>query len=180
MVDFFWGHVGWLFVENRETPRLQLSQIRPRRAQRSVLHEAGAANHVGLGLRRPRRAVLLGRLRDRWATTGEAWAGVQFGSACSCGASSIRTIFTWHVTWGVNSASHLWGYRNYDTRENSRNNWLFALATNGEGWHNNHHADPRTAAHGHRWWELDVTYLRSACGKRWASSATSSLPRPSG
>ena len=43
--------------------------------------------------------------------------------------------------------------------DNSRNNWLFALATNGEGWHNNHHADPRSAAHGHRWWELDVTYL---------------------
>ena len=70
-----------------------------------------------------------------------------------------RTLFTWHVTWGVNSAAHLWGYRNYDTRENSRNNWLIALGTNGEGWHNNHHADPRSAAHGHRWWEFDVTYL---------------------
>jgi stearoyl-CoA desaturase (delta-9 desaturase) len=70
-----------------------------------------------------------------------------------------RTLFTWHVTWGVNSAAHLWGYRNYATRENSRNNPLLALCTNGEGWHNNHHADPRSAAHGHRWWELDVTYL---------------------
>jgi stearoyl-CoA desaturase (delta-9 desaturase) len=54
----------------------------------------------------------------------------------------------------------MWGYRNYETDENSRNNWIFALATNGDGWHNNHHADPRSAAHGfHRWWELDVTYL---------------------
>jgi len=51
------------------------------------------------------------------------------------------------------------GYRNYDTREDSRNNWLFAILTNGEGWHNNHHADPRSAKHGHRWWEVDVTYL---------------------
>jgi fatty-acid desaturase len=71
----------------------------------------------------------------------------------------MRTLFTWHVTWGINSAAHLWGYQNYDTREDSRNNWLFALLTNGEGWHNNHHADPRSARHGHRWWEIDLTYL---------------------
>jgi stearoyl-CoA desaturase (delta-9 desaturase) len=71
----------------------------------------------------------------------------------------MRTIYTWHVTWGINSVAHMWGYRNYETREDSRNNWLFALLTNGEGWHNNHHADPRSARHGHRWWELDVTFL---------------------
>jgi stearoyl-CoA desaturase (delta-9 desaturase) len=53
----------------------------------------------------------------------------------------------------------MWGYRNYETREDSTNNWLFALLTNGEGWHNNHHADPRSARHGHRWWELDLTYV---------------------
>ena len=53
----------------------------------------------------------------------------------------------------------MWGYRNYETREDSRNNWLFALLTNGEGWHNNHHADPRSARHGHKWWEVDVTYI---------------------
>jgi stearoyl-CoA desaturase (delta-9 desaturase) len=70
-----------------------------------------------------------------------------------------RTIYTWHVTWGVNSFSHMYGYRTYETRENSRNNWLFGLLTNGEGWHNNHHAAPRAAAQGHRWWELDVTFL---------------------
>ena len=70
----------------------------------------------------------------------------------------MRTVYTWHVTWGINSASHMWGYRNYETREDSRNNWLFALLTNGEGWHNNHHADPRSARHGHRRWELDVTW----------------------
>src|SRR5690606_22346993 len=57
-----------------------------------------------------------------------------------------------------NSFGHIWGYRNYTTREDSRNNWVVALVSNGEGWHNNHHADQRSAAHGHRWWELDVTY----------------------
>ena len=71
----------------------------------------------------------------------------------------MRTIFTWHVTWGINSAAHIWGYRNYETREDSQNNWLFAILTNGEGWHNNHHADPRSAQHGHKWWEVDITYI---------------------
>jgi stearoyl-CoA desaturase (delta-9 desaturase) len=53
----------------------------------------------------------------------------------------------------------MWGYRNYDTDENSKNNVLIGLISNGEGWHNNHHAQPRAAAHGHKWWEFDVTYL---------------------
>ena len=56
--------------------------------------------------------------------------------------------------------------RTFDTGDDSRNNWLFALATNGEGWHNNHHADPRSARHGHRWWELDVTWLTLRCLER--------------
>ena len=86
-------------------------------------------------------------------------AGVQFGLSLLLYGVVYRTLFSWHVTWGVNSLGHLWGYRNYQTDDNSRNNWFVALVSNGEGWHNNHHADQRSAAHGHRWWEFDVTYL---------------------
>lgn len=57
------------------------------------------------------------------------------------------------------SLSHLWGYRNYETFDDSRNNWLVALISSGEGWHNNHHADPRSASHGHGGWEIDLIYL---------------------
>jgi fatty-acid desaturase len=71
----------------------------------------------------------------------------------------VRTVAVWHITWSVNSLSHVFGYQTYDTGEDSRNNWFVGLISNGEGWHNNHHADQRSAAHGHRWWELDVTYL---------------------
>jgi stearoyl-CoA desaturase (delta-9 desaturase) len=71
----------------------------------------------------------------------------------------VRTVVVWHQTWAVNSIAHLWGYRNYATDEDSRNNVLVGIISNGEGWHNNHHADPRSAKHGHRWWELDTTYL---------------------
>jgi stearoyl-CoA desaturase (delta-9 desaturase) len=70
----------------------------------------------------------------------------------------IRLIIVLHVTWFVNSWSHMWGYRTYETTDDSRNNWLVGLLAFGEGWHNNHHAYPRMAAQGHKWWEIDMTY----------------------
>lgn len=71
----------------------------------------------------------------------------------------VRLVFVLHSTWLVNSASHMFGYKNYETTDDSRNNWWVALVTYGEGWHNNHHAFPRLARHGHRWWEIDLTYM---------------------
>ena len=72
---------------------------------------------------------------------------------------AVRTVFTYHATWLVNSASHKWGYRNFETGDNSRNNWWVALFSFGEGWHNNHHAHQRSARHGLRWYEYDATWL---------------------
>src|SRR5207248_410698 len=92
-------------------------------------------------------------------TTG-TWLGtLQMGLSWLVWGVFVRTILVWHITWSVNSVTHLWGYRNYETDEQSRNNIFVGLVSNGEGWHNNHHADPRSAAHGHRWWEFDLTYL---------------------
>jgi stearoyl-CoA desaturase (delta-9 desaturase) len=83
----------------------------------------------------------------------------------------VRLVFVLHSTWLVNSASHIWGYKNYEIRDDSRNNWWVALLTYGEGWHNNHHAYPRMAKHGHRWWEIDITFmtirLMQALGLAW-------------
>lgn len=73
-------------------------------------------------------------------------------------AGFLRIVLTWHVMWFVNSASHLWGYRNYETRDTTRNCWWVGLLAAGEGWHNNHHALPTCAAHGHRWYEFDLSY----------------------
>jgi sn-1 stearoyl-lipid 9-desaturase len=69
-----------------------------------------------------------------------------------------RTAFTYHCTWLVNSASHAWGYQSFRTNDRSTNNWWVALVAFGEGWHNNHHAFPFSAAHGLRWFEIDMTY----------------------
>ena len=70
----------------------------------------------------------------------------------------VRLVFVLHITWFVNSATHMWGYRNYETTDDSPNLWWVGLLAYGEGWHNNHHAYQRMARHGHRWWEIDVTY----------------------
>jgi fatty-acid desaturase len=70
----------------------------------------------------------------------------------------VRLVMSWHVMWFVNSATHKWGYRNYNTSDRSSNCWWVALLAAGEGWHNNHHAQPACARHGHKWWELDFSY----------------------
>jgi stearoyl-CoA desaturase (delta-9 desaturase) len=80
----------------------------------------------------------------------------------------VRLVFGWHCTWLVNSASHMFGYQSYDSRDEARNCWWVALLSFGEGWHNNHHAFPRSARHGLQWWEFDSSYvilrLMQVCG----------------
>jgi len=89
-----------------------------------------------------------------------------------------RMVFAYHSTWFVNSATHLWGYRNYETNDESRNLWWVSIIAFGEGWHNNHHAHPRSARAGHRWWELDVTYWVIAALKacRLATDVQDKIP----
>jgi sn-2 palmitoyl-lipid 9-desaturase len=70
----------------------------------------------------------------------------------------LRSVLLWHSTWFINSVTHMWGYRTFETNDNSRNLWWAAIVTYGEGWHNNHHAYPHVAKAGWRWWEVDVTW----------------------
>ncbi|HEY0907553.1 MAG TPA: acyl-CoA desaturase [Methylophilus sp.] len=70
----------------------------------------------------------------------------------------VSTIALYHATFCVNSLAHVWGSRRYKTRDGSRNNWLIAMLTLGEGWHNNHHHFPGSARQGFYWWEIDLTY----------------------
>ena len=70
----------------------------------------------------------------------------------------LRVTLGLHATWLVNSATHMWGSRRFNTRDDSRNNWWVALLTGGEGWHNNHHAHPVSARHGLTWYEFDLNY----------------------
>ena len=92
-------------------------------------------------------------------SSGSTLPALQFGASLLLWGGIVRTIAVWHITWSVNSVTYLWGYRNYYNDENSRNNVFIGILAAGEGWHNNHHADQRTAKHGHLWWELDGAYL---------------------
>jgi stearoyl-CoA desaturase (delta-9 desaturase) len=71
----------------------------------------------------------------------------------------VRVVFGLHATWLVNSATHLWGGRRFATRDDSRNSWWVALLTFGEGWHNNHHANPTSVRHGLAWYEVDHSWI---------------------
>jgi stearoyl-CoA desaturase (delta-9 desaturase) len=79
------------------------------------------------------------------------WPGLMWGIF-------LRTTLGLHSTWLVNSATHMWGSRRFQTRDDSRNSWWVALLTGGEGWHNNHHAHPVSARHGLKWYEVDVNF----------------------
>jgi fatty-acid desaturase len=160
LVNFLWGHFAWLMVENRKLSNIDFYEHYGRDLLRDPFY---------LGLERKLmwfwvyviHAALffvLG-LAYGWATTGDYWLGLQFALSVLVWGVFLRTVFVWHVTWSVNSLTHIWGYRNYETSDNSRNNWFVGLVAHGEGWHNNHHSEQRTAAHGHRWWEFDLTYL---------------------
>jgi len=70
----------------------------------------------------------------------------------------ISTVALFHTTVTINSLSHVFGKKRFNTKDNSRNNVFLALLTLGEGWHNNHHHYPATARQGFMWWELDITY----------------------
>jgi stearoyl-CoA desaturase (delta-9 desaturase) len=70
----------------------------------------------------------------------------------------VSTVFLWHGTFTINSLTHVWGGRRYQTTDDSRNNLWLALITLGEGWHNNHHHYQRSARQGFFWWEIDMSY----------------------
>lgn len=91
-----------------------------------------------------------------WVLTGllcyaiGGWRGVLWGTV-------IRTLTLWHLTWCINSVCHVIGKRPNQTRDESRNVWWLGILTLGEGWHNNHHAHPRAAIHGWRWYQIDIS-----------------------
>jgi fatty-acid desaturase len=160
LVSFFWGHCGWILMENKELDRLGIYERYAKDILRDHFYKRLERNawllwilviqvvlYFGIGF-------FVGLLLD-----GNLISATRFGASLLVWGLFVRTIVVWHQTWAVNSITHLWGYRNYATDEGSRNNVLVGFFSNGEGWHNNHHADPRSAKYGHRWWELDTTWL---------------------
>ncbi len=87
------------------------------------------------------------------------WTGLFYGYFLS-------TVFLWHGTFTINSVMHVFGRRVYATTDDSRNSFLFSLLTMGEGWHNNHHWAPQSAAQGFHWWEVDASFYLLWLGEK--------------
>lgn len=159
LVNFLWSHFGWLSVNNRATHSLSAIEKFSKDLLRDPFYmymEKRPLTHVYIALMQLPVFFALGALLGGW------WLG--WDRALLCGSSMVvwgvfvRIVAVWHITWSVNSLSHMFGYQNYNTGEHSKNNWLVALLTVGEGWHNNHHEDPSSASLHHKWWEIDISY----------------------
>ncbi|MEM8735329.1 MAG: fatty acid desaturase [Planctomycetota bacterium] len=178
-VNFWWSHMGWLMFVNRQTysvsglekfakdllrdpfymrletnPFLQFYYIF---SQVPIFFSAGFAISFGF--------------------SSEVAAAVQLGASMVMWGVIMRVIAVWHITWSVNSLSHMFGYTNYETGEQSRNNWFVAMLTVGEGWHNNHHEDPSACTVQHRWWEVDISYYEVKLLEKLGLASDIIIPR---
>jgi stearoyl-CoA desaturase (delta-9 desaturase) len=133
---FWWSHVGWVLSGRyRGTDMDSIKDY-------SVFPELRLMDHM---------AVVPGLLLAGLCFAIDGMSGL-------CWGFIVGTVVLYHATFLVNSVCHIWGRRRFETTDQSRNNWWAALATMGEGWHNNHHHYQSCARQGFMWWEIDVSY----------------------
>ncbi|TSC79622.1 MAG: stearoyl-CoA desaturase (delta-9 desaturase) [Candidatus Peregrinibacteria bacterium Gr01-1014_25] len=134
----FWhAHMGWLYQrKNFPDPQVYV----PHLVSDPVIRWVDQWALLWMAI-----ALLIPYLAGGW--TGLLWGGF------------VRIFLTTHVTWSVNSVCHTFGKRAFETTDESRNHWVIGLLGFGEGWHNNHHAFPRSAFHGLHWWQFDLSGL---------------------
>jgi stearoyl-CoA desaturase (delta-9 desaturase) len=134
---FWWAHVKWILVgrfEPTEWDRIKDFASYPELRWLNTYHLVPPAL----------LALVLGLTLGAW---GVVWGFL------------VSTTLLWHGTFLVNSLSHVWGTRPYKTSDDSRNNFLIALFTMGEGWHNNHHHYQRSERQGFLWWQIDISHM---------------------
>jgi fatty-acid desaturase len=138
----WWSHMGWiLFGETNHNNTKVMSRYAPDLAKHRF--------YVWLNNYHWLPIIILAAILYAFGGVGLVLWGVFF-----------RVVVGLHATWLVNSATHLWGTRRFETTDDSRNSWWVALMTFGEGWHNNHHAHPTSARHGLAWYEVDFSWMQ--------------------
>jgi stearoyl-CoA desaturase (delta-9 desaturase) len=149
LFGFFWAHIGWILSNKYNDTRLDYIADFAKFPELRWLNK----NHLVPPFVLAAALILIG-----------GWPLFVWGFCLS-------TVMCWHGTFTINSLSHLFGSRRYDTTDTSKNNWLLAFLTLGEGWHNNHHHFMASARQGFFWWEVDITYYAlkalSWCGLVW-------------
>jgi stearoyl-CoA desaturase (delta-9 desaturase) len=147
----YWAHMGWIF---RGTAQNQDEATQMRYAPDLMKDKVHVFMSNYYWVTPILAAIILFAVGS--AVTGTLLGGISM----VLWGIFLRQVVGWHSTWLVNSATHLWGSRRFETRDDSRNNALIAAITFGEGWHNNHHAYPRSAKHGLAWYEFDVNWVQ--------------------
>jgi stearoyl-CoA desaturase (Delta-9 desaturase) len=139
------AHFGWLFTSQGSSRRKYAPDLMEDRGMRIIsrleIPLVAATLLIPFGLGYALTGTLAGGL------TGFLWGGL------------VRVFFVHHVTWSINSVCHFFGRRRFDVEDESTNVAWLAVPSLGESWHHNHHAFPRSAVHGMRWWEIDLSGL---------------------
>jgi stearoyl-CoA desaturase (delta-9 desaturase) len=146
---FLWSHMGWFLSRANFPTRTRLVPDLARYPELRFLDRFDVLVPAALAVSLYMLGEWLAAAAPDLGTNG--WQLLVWGFV-------ISTIVLYHATFTINSLAHRVGRRRYATRDSSRNNWLLALLTFGEGWHNNHHHYPGAARQGIRWWEVDLTY----------------------
>jgi stearoyl-CoA desaturase (delta-9 desaturase) len=146
---FLWSHVGWIISDKWEQTDFDRMKDLAKYPELRWLNKRWYVPVL----------AMIGGLFAAWGIKGFVWGFL------------VSTTLLWHGTFTVNSLTHLWGRRRYNTTDDSRNSFLIALITCGEGWHNNHHHYQRSERQGFYWWELDLSHyglkLLSLLGLVW-------------
>ena len=133
---FVYSHLGWIFARRHDEPDL--------------VKVADLTRYPEL--------MWLQKFEIRGRVPWVVSASSSRAGPASSSASFWSTVLVYHVTFCINSFAHVSGSMRYVTGDDSRNNWLLAIVTMGEGWHNNHHAYQASVRQGFKWWEIDPTY----------------------
>ena len=131
---FFHAHLGWLFKDRMADPNVYCRHL----LKDPIVMFVSRTFLLWVVL-----SLVIPFLIGGW--TGLLWGGL------------VRIFLAHHVTWSVNSVCHTFGKREFETNDQSHNEWVVGLLGFGEGWHNNHHAFPRSAFHGLHWWQFDLS-----------------------
>jgi len=159
----FWrAHMGWFLTRKGFTPDMQRVRDLQNYPELRFLDRFDIAIPVLMGFGMLKLGQYLQAHSPELGTSGMQMLVWGF---------FISTVVCYHGTYTINSLSHVFGRQRYATQDHSKNNWLLAIITLGEGWHNNHHHYPVSTRQGFYWWEIDITYyilkLMSWLGLIW-------------
>ncbi|OJW07044.1 MAG: acyl-CoA desaturase [Legionella sp. 39-23] len=143
-----WSHVGWIFYSNNFKTDYNAIQDFAKYPELRLLNRFDTVVPIGVFFMLYLAGSFLANYYPKLHTTGMQL--VIWGV--------ISTTVLFHATFSINSLCHVWGKKTFETGDESRNNFLLALITMGEGWHNNHHYYQRSTSQGFRWWQIDITY----------------------